>query len=116
MFRSVLAVIAVVVLVLVVVVLVLDFVFVVLAVVVLVVGVIVVIAVGVMIVASAAGKVSVGKGVACDFYRMLLMTSGPVSPVISQSLPLQIAVVFLLADFWFFWRPFLVTNWRCFRL
>ena len=48
-----------------------------------------------------------GRGVACDFCRVLLVTSVPVSLVTSQSLPLQIAAVSLLADLWLPWRPFL---------
>ena len=38
---------------------------------------------------------------------MSLVTSVPVSLVTSQSLPLQIAAVSLLADLWLPWRPFL---------
>ena len=48
-----------------------------------------------------------GRGVACDFCRVSLVTSVPVSLVTSQSLPLQIAAVSLLADLWLPWRPFL---------
>ena len=51
--------------------------------------------------------VSGGRGVACDFCRVSLVTSVPVSLVTSQSLPLQIAAVSLLADLWLPWRPFL---------
>ena len=48
-----------------------------------------------------------GRGVACDFCRVSLVTSVPVSLVTSQSLPLQIAAVSLLADLWLPWRPLL---------
>eukprot|EP00439_Symbiodinium_sp_Y106_P077239 s403_g16.t1 len=48
-----------------------------------------------------------GRGVACDFCRVSLVTSVPVSLVTSQSLPVQIAAVSLLADLWLPWRPFL---------
>ena len=50
---------------------------------------------------------AMGRGVACDFCRVSLVTSVPVSLVTSQSLPLQIAAVSLLADLWLPWRPFL---------
>ena len=46
-----------------------------------------------------------GRGVACDFCRVSLVTSVPVSLVTSQSLPLQNAAMSRLLDLWLPRRP-----------
>ena len=46
-----------------------------------------------------------GRGVACDFCRVSLLTSVPVSLVTSQSLPLQNAAMSRLLDLWLPRRP-----------